>query len=113
MDQLLDGGFHSADDARKMLLSERVALLRCRKIRVSSPPFDRLSALYRVSDHSPISPLRLDRVRYTLSGDDSYEFSVSFDCYPGSSVGTSPGFPSRFSTPLARRCTSTGPKGNT
>jgi hypothetical protein len=35
---------------------------------------DQQSALYRVSDRSPISPLRLDRVRYTLSGENSYEF---------------------------------------
>jgi hypothetical protein len=66
--------FSSAVDARHALLSKRVALAQCRQIRASFPPFDQQSELYRVSDRSPISPLRLDRVRYTLSGENSYEF---------------------------------------
>ncbi len=66
--------FSSAVDARHALLSKRVALAQCRQIRASFPPFDQQSALYRVSDRSPISPLRLDRVRYTLSGENGYEF---------------------------------------
>ena len=66
--------FSSAVDARHALLSKRVALVRCHQMRASFPPFDQISALYRVSDRSPISPLRLDRVRYILSGADNYEF---------------------------------------
>jgi hypothetical protein len=69
---LLTLRFNSADDARWALLSKRVALLRCPLIRATFPPFDELSEFYRVSDHSPISPLRWNRVRYTLSGTDSY-----------------------------------------
>ena len=57
-------------------MSKRVALARCPLIRVSFPPFDQLSAEYRVSGHFPISLLRWNRVRYTLSGEDSYEFYV-------------------------------------
>ena len=62
----------------QMLLSERMALVRCHKIRVSFPS-ERAATNYRRYTASPtilLSPLRLDRVRYTLSGDDSYEFYV-------------------------------------
>jgi len=68
--------FSSAADARRALLSKRVALVRCPSIRATFPPFDQVSEIYRVSDHSPVWPLRWDRVRYTLSGEDSYEFYV-------------------------------------
>jgi hypothetical protein len=59
--------FSSAAEARRALLSKRVALGRCHLIRMTFPPFDELSELYRVSDNSPISPLRWNRVRYNKS----------------------------------------------
>jgi hypothetical protein len=68
--------FSSAADARKTLMSKRVSGARCHSIRVSFPPFDQVSEEYRVSGHSLISLLRWNRVRYTLSGEDSYEFYV-------------------------------------
>jgi len=58
--------FNSAADARRALLSKRLALARCRQIQASFPPFDQ-SRRYRVSDHSPISPLRLNRVRLSTA----------------------------------------------
>jgi hypothetical protein len=66
--------FGSAADARRTLLSKRAAIVRCHQIRATFPPFDHLSQLYDVADHSSISPLRLNQARYTLSGEDSHEF---------------------------------------
>jgi len=42
--------FSSAADARRALLSKRVALVRCPSIRATFPPFDQVSEIYRVSD---------------------------------------------------------------
>lgn len=66
--------FHSAADARRALLIKRVALVRCRRISVSFPPFREVSGEYQVSDHSPVGLAGLSRVRYTLSGEKSYDF---------------------------------------
>ena len=68
--------FSSAADARRELLSKRVALARCPMIRVKFAPYDQVAKLHRVSDHSPISPLRWNRVRFRISREDSYEFYV-------------------------------------
>jgi hypothetical protein len=68
--------FSSAADARQALFRKRVALARCHQIRASFPPFDQLSALYHVSGSSTMSLLRFNRVRYTPSGEESYEFYV-------------------------------------
>jgi hypothetical protein len=66
--------FSSAAEARRTMLRTRVTLMRCNVIRMTFPPFDQLSKSYRVSDHSPRWQLGWGRVRYTLSGEDSYEF---------------------------------------
>jgi hypothetical protein len=66
-----------ASSARRELRDKEIALLRCRKLLLTFPPFDAPAKPYRVKDRLQPSNLLADRLSYTLVGDQKrYEFYV-------------------------------------
>ena len=75
--RLLTVRYSSASTARAELTAKRVALLRCRRLELTFPPFDGPAQDFTVTDrHWPLSAVG-DRVVYELSGaGNQYTFYI-------------------------------------
>jgi hypothetical protein len=74
---LLTVRFADADEARAELDRKRLALLRCRRVDVTFPPYDAPSTTYRVTSRHWLMSAAGDEVRWSLVGDDRrFDFYV-------------------------------------